>query len=483
MAQSLRDKATNGVIWSAIERFSVQGVQFILSIIIARLVAPSEYGLIAMLSIFMAIAQSFIDSGFGNALIQKKDRTDIDYSTVFYFNIAIAVAVYLILFFCSPFIAKFYNEPLLDIVAKWVGLNLIISGLTIVQRAQLTITLDFKRQAKASLSGVIIGGIVGITMAYKGYGVWALVAQTLTSGTINSLLLWTFAKWHPSWVFSMESFKRLFAFGSKLLASGLLHTIYLNLYSLVIGRQYSAADVGYYNRAYSLAQFPSTNITQIITRAIYPIQCEMQDDDERLAATFHQYIRLTCFIIFPLMVGLAAVAKPLILLILTDKWLPAAEPLSILCLAYMWYPVMSINNQILNVKGRSDYFFKAEVIKKVVAITILILTMPYGVNVLCMGILLYNIIDMIIIIIYAKRVITTGFRVQAANIITIFIVTMVMGVAAYILPQYISDNSNIQLLLGIVVGAVSYIGMSHILKIEESRTVLTIINKYIKWRR
>lgn len=477
MSKSLKEQATNGVIWSAIERFSVQGVQFVLSIIIARLVSPSEYGLIAMLGIFMAIAQTFIDSGFYNALIQKKDRSEIDFSTVFYFNIAISVVVYLILFFASPFIAKFYNEPLLDIVTKWVGLNLIISGLTIVQRAKLTIALDFKTQAKASLIGVILGGVVGVTMAYYGYGVWALVAQTLTSGTINSLLLWVFAKWQPSFIFSVESFKTLFSFGSKLLASGLLHTIYINLYSFVIGKQYSATDVGYYNRAYSLAQFPSTNIVQTITRAIYPLQCEMQDDDERLAATFHQYIRLSCFIIFPLMVGLAAISKPLISIMLTDKWLPAAEPLLILCLAYMWYPIMLINGQILTVKGRTDYCFKAEVIKKVVAIIILISTMPFGLKALCWGVVLYNIIDIIIIIFFTKRVIQTGYRRQVKNIVPIFLTVVLMGCITYFIPQSITDNVLQQLLIGVLSGTISYIAISYILKIEELKFVKSIIFK------
>ncbi len=483
MSKSLKEQAVNGVVWSAIERFSVQGVQFVLSIIIARLVAPSEYGLIAMLGIFMAIAYTFIDSGFSNALIQKKDRSEVDFSTVFYFNIAIAVVVYIIIFFASPFIAEFYNEPLLDIVTKWVGLNLIISGLTIVQRAKLSIALDFKTQAKASLIGVVLGGVVGVTMAYYGYGVWALVAQALTSGTINSLLLWVFAKWKPSFVFSIESFKTLFSFGSKLLASGLIHTIYINLYSLVIGKQYSATDVGYYNRAGSLAQFPSTNIVQIITRAIYPLQCQMQDDNERLSATFHQYLRLSCFIVFPLMVGLAAVSKPLILLMLTERWLPAAEPLSILCLAYMWYPVMVINHNILKVKGRSDYYFHAEVIKKVIAISILLITMPFGLKTLCWGVFLYNIADMIIIIWYSKKVVDTGFRKQIVNIAPLLAIGLIMGAISYLLPSIISNNPALQLLCGTLIGFTAYFAVSYIFKIKELDLILSSVNKYIKWKK
>ena len=333
MSDSLKSQAVRGVLWSAVERFSVQGIQFVLSIIIARLVAPSEYGLIAMLGIFLAIAQTFIESGFSNALIQKKDRTEIDFSTVFYFNIVVSLVVYLILFLSAPYIALFYKEPLLDIITKWVGLNIIISALSIVQRAKLTIQLNFKTQAKASLIAVIVSGICGITMAYYGYGVWALVCQSLLNNLLNTLLLWVFARWMPAFIFSWQSFKGLFSFGSKLLLSGLLHTIYLNLYTLVIGRKYSATDVGYYNRSYSLAQYPSVNIVGVITRAIYPIQCEMQHDEERLSSSFIQYLRMSCYIIFPLMVGLAVLSKPMVLVLLTDKWVSMSELLSILCIA------------------------------------------------------------------------------------------------------------------------------------------------------
>lgn len=247
--ESLKTKAVKSVMWSSIERFSVQGIQFILSIVIARLVTPSEYGLIAMLSIFLAIAQTFIDSGFSNALIQKQGRTETDNSTVFYFNIAVSIIVYGMLYGAAPFIADFYKEPLLTTVTRWIGLNIIISAFSIVQRAILIIKLDFKTQAKASLIAVILSGGVGIAFAYYGYGVWALVIQAIASNFINTFLLWIFAKWTPAFRYSWQSFRTLFAFGSKLLLSGLLHTIYMNLYSLVIGKKFSAVEVGYFNRA------------------------------------------------------------------------------------------------------------------------------------------------------------------------------------------------------------------------------------------
>ena len=478
MSDSVKHQAVKGVMWSAVERFSVQGIQFVLTIIIARLVLPSEYGLIAMLSIFLAIAQTFVDSGFSNALIQKKDRTEVDFSTVFYFNIFIALVVYGILFVSAPFIALFYKEPALTTVTRWVGLSLILNGFSAVQRAKLTVRVDFRTQAKASLVAVIISGLIGVLLAYQGYGVWALVFQTLSSSFLNTLLLWTFAKWLPLWCFSWVSFKSLFSFGSKLLLSGLLHTIYINLYSLVIGRRYSAMDVGFYNRSYQLAGFPSINIVGIITRAIYPLQCEMQDDDERLNASFIQYLRMSCYIIFPLMTVLGVLAEPLVRLLLTDKWLPSAELLSILCFAYMWYPVMVINNQILNVKGRSDYFLRAEIIKKVVAIGILCATLPFGVRVLCWGIVLYNFLDMGIIIYYSRKVISTGYREQVRNIIPLFLLSLGMGISIYLCQLFFDgDSLLLQLVLGCVVAFTTYMVLSFIFRIREFQQVLLLIKK------
>lgn len=478
MDKSVSHQAVKGVMWSAVERFSVQGIQFVLSIVIARLVLPSEYGLIAMLGIFLAIAQTFVDSGFSNALIQKKDRTEVDFSTVFYFNIVVALVVYGVLFISAPFIASFYGEPKLVPVTRWVGVNLLLSSLSIVQRAKLTIRVDFKTQAKASLLAVIVSGLVGVFWAYRGYGVWALVFQALTSGLLNTLLLWIFARWMPLWCFSMESFKTLFSFGSKLLLSGLMHTIYINLYSLVIGKSYSAMDVGFYNRSYQLAGFPSTNIVNILTRVIYPVQCEMQDDDDRLNTSFMRYLRMSCYVIFPLMMVLAVLSEPLVRFLLTEKWLPSAELLSILCLAYMWYPVMVINNQILNVKGRSDYFLRAEILKKVVAIAILCATLPFGVRWLCWGIVLYNFFDMGIIIYYSKRVIRTGYREQIKNIYPLFLLSSGMGLSTYI-TQSLFESSLFRLFIGGLVALSSYLLLGFLFKIRESKQLFSLIKKYI----
>lgn len=479
MSDSIKHQAVKGVMWSAVERFSVQGIQFVLTIIIARLVLPSDYGLIAMLSIFLAIAQVFVDSGFSNALIQKKDRTETDFSTVFYFNIFISVISYLLLYFSAPYIASFYKEPDLSSVTRWIGLTIIISSLSIVQRAKLTINIDFKKQAKASLAAVLISGIIGIILAYKDWGVWALVVQSLSNSLLSTILLWTFTKWTPLFVFSTESFKVLFSFGSKLLLSGLLHTIYVNLYSLVIGRKYSSMDVGFYNRAYQFACFPSISIVGIINRVIFPIQCEIQNDKERLKSSFIKYLRMSCFIVFPLMTTLAILSKQLTLLILTEKWLPTAELLSILCFAYMWYPVMFVNNQILNVKGHSDYYLYAEIIKKIVAIIILLITLPFGVKALCWGLVIYNFLDITIIIYYSKKVISTGYLEQLRNIFPFLITTLVMGGCTYGSIYLFQSHFALQLTVGIITAIISYIFINIILKTQEISNMYYFIKNKI----
>lgn len=471
MKNSLTNKTVKSVAWSAVERFSVQAIQFTTSIILARLVAPSEYGLIAMLTIFIAIAQSFVDSGFSSALVQKNNRTEIDFSTVFYFNIAISLLVYIVLFISAPYIALFYKEPLLELVCKWMGLSLIIQGLSVVQIAKLTVLLDFKTQAKASLIAVAISGLLGVCLAYYGYGIWALVVQLLLNNLLNTFFLWIFAKWVPKLVFSLHSLKTLFSFGSKLLLSGLLHTIYINLYSLVIGRKYSANDVGYFNQSSQFARFPSVSLMAIISRAIYPIQCEIKDENDLLYSSFIQYLRMSCYIIFPIMIGIAVVAEPLISVLLTDKWLPMSDLLSVLCVAYMWNPIMVLNNQILNVRGRSDYFLKSEIIKKIAGIFILLITIPFGLTIMCIGIFVYSIFDMIIIIYYSKKVINIGYFKQLKSVLPIFSLSVGMGSIVYLSLLLIS-NVYFQLITGFLLGVVVYLSLSKLFNVREFNFLL-----------
>ncbi|MEG0012142.1 MAG: lipopolysaccharide biosynthesis protein, partial [Muribaculaceae bacterium] len=465
--------ATKSIIWSAIERFSVQGMQLILTIIIARFLMPSDYGLIAMLSIFMAIAQTFIDSGFANALIQKKDRTNIDYSTVFYFNILISLVLYFCLYLSSPAIATFYNEPKLDYITKIFGLVIIINSFGIVQQAKLTVELNFKRQAQAALLAVIFSGVAGVWLAYSGYGVWALVWQALLNNILRVLLLWTFSKWMPMIVFSKRSFNVLFSFGSKLLGSSLLHTIYVNLYTLIIGKIFSADICGLYNQAYKLSNFPSSNLTNIIVRAIYPIQCRMQDDNVQLRDTYLKYLRMSCYVIFPVMTAFCALAKPVVIICLKDQWLPVVPLLQILCIAYMWTPIMQINGSILNVKGRSDLFLKAEIVKKIVAFGILIGTIPLGITAMCLGLVAYSFADMIIISYYTNKVINITFFSQLKSVFPIILLSFSMGGIVYIITLIIA-TSWIQLCVGSIVGVTYYAAISYLFKSQELKLLLSL---------
>ena len=468
--------AVTGVVWSAVERFSVQGIQFILSLVIARFVSPAEYGFIAMIAIFMAISQTFVDSGFGNALIQKKDRSDIDFSTVFYFNIILSLLLYTALYAAAPLIARFYDQPILVSVTRWVGLNLIFSAFSIVQRAKLTIALDFRRQAKISLLAVTISGALGIYAAYRDWGVWALVLQTLSNNFFTAVFFWFIAKWRPLLAFSRESFRKLFSFGSNLLLSGLLQTVYLNLYSLVIGKWYNAADAGYYNRAYSISQYPTINLVQVITRVLYPLQCAHQDDDGWLVASFPKFLRMTCFCVFPIMACLAILSKPLVLIILSERWLPCAELISILCVAYMWIPVGTLNNHLINSKGRSDLFLRAELIKKITAVIILIVTLPFGLSVLCWGVVLYNIVDIFIIIGFTRRILDMGFRKQFRAIAPLLLLTVLSGIAVWALLPVVS-NIWMRVLIGITTFFLGFGGGAFVCGFEERRMLVSYFRK------
>lgn len=477
MSDVFKHQAVKGVVWSAIERFSVQGIQFVLSLVIARLVSPSDFGLIAMLGIFMAVAQTFVDSGFSNALIQKKDRTEADFSTIFYFNIIVAVFVYGILYMSAPYISRFYNEPLLKNICRWSGINIILNSLVLIQRTRLIISLDFRGLAKVSLFSVIISGLIGIWLAWLGYGVWALVVQTLCASSFYVILLWGWVSWIPKRVFSLQSFNELFSFGSKLLLGGLLHTIYMNLYTLVIGRFFNSMQVGYFSRAQTLAVFPSMNFTEVVNRAMYPVLCERQDCEERLVHIYLKYLRITAFCVFPLMIGLAVLSEPLIKVVLTEKWLPSAHLLSILCIAYMWYPIMVFNWQLLNVKGRSDLSLRAEVVKKIVAFLILFISVIWGIDVICWGLLLYSLFDMIIIYYFVRKIYTYDFRKEIGVLLPILFCSLLIGGCIFLCNCLLS-NPFLQLIVGLIVGIISYLSFCFFGGIKE----IDIIKQIIKTR-
>ena len=476
MSDSLKSKTVKGVVWSSIERFSTQGVQFLIMIIMARLLTPKDYGLIGMLAIFLAVAQSLIDSGFSQALIRKQDRTDVDNSTVFYFNIVVSSALYLILFIAAPFAADFYNQPELTSVMRVVCLGVILNSLAVVQRALLTVRIDFKTQAKASLSAAVISGCIGIVLAYCGFGVWSLVVQQLLNLSVNTLLLWIFSKWRPIAVFSWKSFHELFAFGSKMLASGLLDTLYRNIYPIVIGKLFSASSLGHYTRAQHFSEFPSSNVTGIIQRVTYPILCGIQDETERLEAVYRKFLKLSAFIIFPLMIGMSAVARPFIDIVLGTQWGFCGQLLQIICFAMMWYPIHAINLNLLQVKGRSDLFLRLEIIKKILGITVLCITAPFGLVVMCYGQIFNSIVALVINTYYTGKLINVGFIRQMKDLLPTILLSLIMFWAILLVNGFIETNMY-RLVIGVLVGIIVYASGSYIFKFKELQTLFSLIRR------
>ena len=474
--ESLRKKTVKGVMWSSIDRFTTQGISFVFSMLIARMLLPSDYGVIGMLAIFMAVAQCFISSGFGTALVRKNDRTETDFCTVFYFNIAVACICYALLFLASPYIAKFYNLPLLESVTKVWGLNLIISSLAGIQDAQLTIAINFKSRAKISVITTLFTGIIGLWLASHGYGVWALVFQTLSSNILRTILLWSIVRWMPKLIFSWQSFKGLFSFGSKLLASGLLETIYNNIYTLVIGKCFSASSLGVYSRADNLAQYPSSNITYVLQSVTFPVLSTIQDDEVRLSDAYKRFIRLSAFVVFPLMVGLAAVSDPFIRIVLTDKWEATIPFLQIICFALMWYPIHAINLNLLQVKGRSDYFLKLEVIKKILGVAILCVTIPLGLTAMCYGRVFSSVVCLGINTYYTDKIIGYGFTKQMRDLLPILIHTLVMGAIVFVIVCCLSSLW-LQLIVGTLAGIAYYIIGAYLMKFDEMNELLLLIKR------
>ena len=476
MPNSLKQKAAKGVLWSTVERFSVQGVQFLIMIVMARLLTPHDYGIIGMLAIFLAVSQSLIDSGFSQALIRKQDRTEFDNNTVFYFNIVVSALLYVILYVSAPFVADFYDTPQLCPVMRVVCLGIIFNSLAVVQRALLTIRIDFKTQAKAALTAAVTSGVAGIAMAYHGFGVWSLVAQQLLNLGINTGLLWLLSKWRPRLVYSWQSFHELFAFGSKLLASGLLDTFYRNIYPIVIGKLFSASSLGHYTRAHQFSEFPSSNLTGIIQRVTYPVLCEIQDDDERLSDIYRRFLKLSAFVIFPLMIGMSSVAQPFVNIMLGQQWDFCGQLLQIICFAMMWYPIHAINLNLLQVKGRSDLFLRLEIIKKILGVSVLCLTAPFGLVVMCYGSILNSLVALAINTYYTGKLINVGFLRQMRDLLPTLALCLAMFTLILSVNSFLSGNAA-KLCTGVVTGVAFYSLTSYVFKFSELKELLSLIRK------
>ena len=445
----LKDKAITGVKWNAIGRFATQGVNFLIGLILARLLSPSDYGVVGMVGIFFAIAQTFIDSGFGSALIRKNECTDEDYSTAFYFNIIVGLACCVLLSVISPFVANFFDTPILKDLIKVMSLNLLIGSFAIIHSTKLTHSVDFKSQSLVNLVTAIVAGTSGVIMAYKGLGVWSLVLQNVIASLLRVILLIVVTKWFPSRVFSKESFKYLFNFGSKILLSSLLHTIYANMTTMIIGKFYSAKDLGYYSRGESLATYPSTNITGILQTVTYPVLSKIQDDGEHLLRAYRNLISMTSIVIFFGMFLLAALAKPLIVTLFTDKWLDAVIYLQVFCFAYMFDHICALNLNILYVKGYSNLVLKLEVVKKAISISMIIAAVPFGVLAICIARALYTQIAVLINTHYTGKLFDLGYVKQVRDF-SKYLVCSLIAVAPSFFLAYMDTSAITQLSIGVV---------------------------------
>lgn len=430
--EQLKNKTRKGIFWSAVEKISTQGMQFLFSIILARLLTPEDYGIIAMPMVFLVLAQVFIDSGFSNALIRKPDLTEKDLSTAFYFNVIVGVFCYAVLFISSPYIASFYDTAILEDILKVTALTTLFTPLCAVQQALLTIKIDFKTQAKISLSSQLCTGIVGVAMAYHGFGVWALAISQAAASFLRTILLWYFSHWRPKEKWSRDSFRYLWGFGSKLLGAGILDCLYQNMYTLIIGKVYPKASLGFYTRAQNFAHLPTSSLYSIIKRVSFPVLSSLQNDDEQLMLAFKKIYRQTVFVIFPILMGIAGSASPLFSFLLTDKWLPAVPYFQILCFAMMWLPVDALNLNLLTIHGRSDLFLKLEIIKKIIGVIILLLTVKLGVLVLCIGYCLYCLIEIFTDTYYTGRLFMYGLIKQIKDIAPVLVLSFVIFMIGFI---------------------------------------------------
>lgn len=450
--KNLKQKTITGITWSFIEFFSRQGFTFIIGIILARLLSPKEFGLVGLAAIFIAISRTLVDSGFSQALVRKKNCTQIDYSTVFYFNVIIGIIIYLALMLLSGEISRFFGEPELEGIVEVLGLGVIINSFAVVQLAKLTKEMNFKLQTKISILSAVISGITGVVMAYQGHGVWSLIVKSLSGFIITTILLWLFVKWRPSFVFSMKSFNEMFSFGSKLLINGLLNSLYTNIYLIVIGKYYSAIEVGFYTRADQFKKLLSENISSIIQRVSYPALSTIQDDIPRLKIAYQILIKSTMFIVFILMMTMAAVAKPMVLVLIGEKWLPSVEYLQLLCFAGMFYPIHAINLNMLLVKGDSGLFLKLSIIRKLFVVPVILIGIYWGIKFMIVGMIFNSVIFLFINSYYSGKYIGYSSWSQMKDIFPSFIIALLIAIIVYLCGMILTIQMYWVLLIQLLIG-------------------------------
>lgn len=476
MSESLKQKTVKGVSWSFAEQLLTRGVNFVIGILIARILSPTDYGLVGMLGIFFGLSQLFIDGGLTSALIRTKNPSEKDYSTVYLINIGLSIFFYFLLFFCAPLIADFYNQPLLTPLTRTVALTFVISSVSSIQGTLLTIKVDFKTKAYISIIASLGSGLTGIVCAYKGMGVWALVAQSLASAGLISILTLCFVHWIPILRFSVNSFKKLFSYSSKILAASCISVIYDNSYPLVIGKRFTAADVGQYSRGGQFPGIADSIITSALNRVAFPVLSQIQDDNERLLHIYEKYIQLSCFLIFPVMMGLCGCARPLISVLLKEQWLACVPLMQILCFGKMLNGITTINLNLLYVKGRSDLVLRLEVLKKTIAFSILFFSMFFGLKGMCCGQVLYAYIALYLNTHYTKKILGYSFLRQMKVIAPYFFLSLIVLVTAFLSTAFIKNDFG-SIFISLAVCPVIYIVMARSMNLYAYQESLSLVRE------
>lgn len=474
-----KNTVISSLIWKFLERGGVQFVQFFLSIILARLVSPSDYGIIALILVFIQIATVFIQSGFNTALIQKQDSDDTDFSTVFYFSLFVATFLYVILFLLAPYIAKFYNQEIIGSIIKVISITLFFGAVNSVQCAYVSKTMQFKKFFFSSIIALVGSGFIGVVLAYKGFGVWALVVQQLVNNFLTTIVLYLTVTWRPKLVFSFVRLMELFSFSWKLLCSGLLDVIFKNIYNLIIGRIYNSQMLGVYNRGTQFPQTISTSIDGSIQSVMFPTLSANNDNIQEVKRITRRSISTSAFVLMPCMFGLAAIAEPLVNILLTDKWLPCVPFLQLSCISYALYPIHTANLTGINALGRSDIFLKLEIIKKIITLVNILITLPLGIYAMAIGQVVSSIISTFINAYPNKKLMNYSYFEQLKDLMPSFSLSIVMSGIVWMI-NFISLDSILIFIIQIVIGIIVYILLSKLFKVEIYSYFINTLKGFIK---
>ncbi len=474
--ENLKYKAKKAIYWKLFDQTAARVMQFVVGVVMARLLSPEDYGITALPAVFMAVAGIFIDGSFGAALIRKPEVTEKDLSTSFYYSIGVGVLMYVILFFASPLIAAFYDTPVLTPLIRVTALSFLLGPLGTPQSVILTRRLDFKTPARISVINKIVSAIVGISVAYAGFGLWALVVSGLTASLLGLIQTWWAVKWLPREKFSRESFRYLWNFGNKMIGANLIDTLYNNVTPVFVGKYYSPKDLGVYNRALGYAILPASQITGLLISVSFPVLGKVQGDVEVLRNIYRRMIKDACFVAFPVFMLLCALAKPLVITLITDKWIECVLLLQIMCFAKMWWPMQAINRNVMQVTGRSDLYLRIEVIKKTIVFVMLCCSLPFGMIVFCCCEIPQNIVAMYINLYYTKKLINYGYWEQIKDIYPMFLLSLFMFVVVVGLTLII-PNMLMQLAVGGIVGTSIYLGVAYFCKFDELQDIKYMIQR------